>query len=65
MMKNTPQVPNLLSDKLMAEINPSETLVLLVILRQTNGWNNKHTGKRKFTDRITQGQFSKKTGVSY
>lgn len=64
MNKNTTQVPNLLFDKLMAEISPSETLALLVIIRQTNGWINERTGKRKLTDRITQGQFSKKTGLS-
>jgi len=36
---------------------------LLVIIRQTYGWIDKHTGKRKGRDRISHSQFKMKTGL--
>ena len=34
-----------------------------MILRQTNGWIDGHTGKRKIRDRISHSQFKEKTGL--
>ena len=64
MMKETTMVPNIVFDKLIAEITPSELQVLLVIIRQTNGWIDRRTGNRKTRDRITQRYFMRKTGLS-
>ena len=61
--KFTP-TPNILFDQLLKEISYSELKVLLVIIRQTNGWVIKKTKKRKTRDRITYNQFSIKTGLS-
>lgn len=36
----------------------------LIIIRQTLGWQQKKTGKRKQRDRITHSQFVKKSGLS-
>ena len=63
-MKETTMVPNIVFDKLIAEITPSELQVLLIIIRQTNGWVDKRTGKRKTRDRITQRYFMRKTGLT-
>jgi hypothetical protein len=38
--------------------------VLLVVIRQTFGWLDKRTGKRKERDRISSSQFQRKTGLS-
>jgi len=35
-----------------------------VIIRQTNGWIDIRTGKRKIRDRISHNQFIEKTGLS-
>jgi hypothetical protein len=35
-----------------------------VIIRQTNGWIDKYTGRRKVRDRISYSQFMEKTGYS-
>jgi phage replication O-like protein O len=56
--------PNILFDELLRELNNSELKILLVIIRQTNGWIDKKTTKRKKKDRITHNQFIKKTGLS-
>ena len=34
-----------------------------MIIRQTNGWIDKRTGKRKTRDRISHSQFKEKTGL--
>ena len=58
------QVPNILLDSYLPDLTESELKILLVIIRQTNGWIDKFTGKRKTKDRITQSQFIIKTGLS-
>lgn len=50
--------------KLLPGITPSETKVLLVILRQTLGWTDKETGRRKEREWISQGQLAKRTGLN-
>lgn len=63
-MKETTQVTNILFDKHLAKLSLSELKVILVVIRQTIGWVNKHTGKSKVRDRIICRQFMKKTGLS-
>ena len=58
------QVPNILLDTHLPNLTESELKILLVIIRQTNGWVDQSTGKRKVKDRITQSQFRTKTGLS-
>lgn len=58
------QIPNILFDTHLPNLTESELKILLIIIRQTNGWIDKHTGKRKTKDRITQSQFRIKTGLS-
>ncbi|MBK7694781.1 MAG: replication protein [Saprospiraceae bacterium] len=58
------QVPNILLDTHLPNLTESELKILLVIIRQTYGWIDKFTGKRKIKDRISQSQFRIKTGLS-
>lgn len=62
--KHTTQVPNIVFDNYLPQLSLSELKLLLVIVRQTYGWINKKTGKRKMRDRISHSQFMKKTGLS-
>jgi hypothetical protein len=62
--ENFTPTPNIIFDKLLTELNNSELKILLVIIRQTNGWADKNTGKRKRRDRISHSQFILKTGLS-
>lgn len=62
--KQITQVPNFLFDTLLPKLTESELKILLVVIRQTIGWLDKRTGKRKVRDRISIGQFVKKTGLS-
>lgn len=62
--RNTTQVPNFVLDKWLKILNRSEILILLIIVRQTIGWFNSYTGKRKEMDRISQSQFVLKTGLT-
>lgn len=64
MMKYSTQVPNILFDEYLPKLTESELKILLVITRQTSGWIDKHTGRRKTRDRISQSQFRIKTGLS-
>ena len=61
---NFTRTPNILFDQLLKELNNSELKILLVIIRQTNGWIDKKTKRRKERDRITYSQFILKTGLS-
>ena len=63
MYKKTTQIPNIVLDQYLRTLNASELKVLLVIIRQTNGWIDKCTGRRKTRDRITHSQFKEKTGL--
>jgi len=62
--KQTTQVPNSLFDTHLRELTEAELKILLVTIRQTFGWFDCNTGKRKNRDRITHSQFKQKTGLS-
>ena len=64
MKENFTRTPNILFDQLLKELSFSELKILMVIIRQTNGWIDKKTKKRKERDRITHSQFISKTGLS-
>lgn len=62
--KQTTQVPNFLFDKHLKELTEAELKIYLITIRQTLGWFDSATGKRKNRDRITHNQFKQKTGLS-
>ena len=64
MYKKTTQIPNVLFDSYLQALTGAELKILLVILRQTNGWIDKRSGTRKKRDRLSYGQFIAKTGLS-
>ena len=64
MYQQTTQVPNVIFDTHLSFLTESELKLLLIIIRQTFGWFDKTTGRRKTRDRISHGQFIKKTGLS-
>lgn len=57
-------VPNPLFDHHLKSLSESEIKVLLIVIRQTWGWIDPQTRKRKQWDWITISQFQKKTGLS-
>jgi phage replication O-like protein O len=61
---NFTPTPNIIFDLLLKELSFSELKIILVIIRQTEGWINKKTGKRKERDRVSRTQFIEKTGLS-
>ena len=63
MYQQTTYFPNTLVDTHLPNLTESEIKMILVIIRQTNGWVDKKTGLRKTRDRISHGQFMKKTGL--
>jgi len=56
--------PNIIFDCLLKDLSSSELKIILVIIRQTIGWVDQRTGKRKERDRISFSQFAEKTGLS-
>lgn len=64
MPENYTKTPNILFDQLLRELSNSELKILLVIIRQTNGWLDRKSRKYKTRDRITYSQFILKTGIS-
>ena len=62
--QQTTQVPNYFFDECLKTLTEAEVKVFLVVLRQTLGWFNKKTGKRKERDRITMKWFLRATGLS-
>lgn len=64
MYKQTTQVPNIIFDQYLPTLSIAELKVLLIVIRQTLGWHDKKTGKRKARDRISSYQFRQKTGLS-
>ncbi len=62
-MKNVTPIPNTLFDKYLCQLKPSETVVLLVIMRQTLGWIDRDGGRKK-RDWITNTQFQYRTSLS-
>lgn len=64
MQENYTKTPNILFDQLLRELSNSELKILLIIIRQTNGWIDSKSKKYKTRDRITYSQFISKTGIS-
>lgn len=62
--RNITQVPNVIFDTYLPLLSESELKVLLVVIRQTLGWIDRRSGKRKLRDRISISQFITKTGLS-
>jgi hypothetical protein len=62
--QETFQVSNMVVDRYFAELTGAEVKLLIVIIRQTHGWIDQRTGKRKTRDWISHSQFVKKTGLS-
>lgn len=63
-MKRCTYVPNVVFDKFLTQLAPAELKVLLVVIRQTNGWCDKENGGRKKRDRISTSQFMTKANLS-
>lgn len=63
-MRNVTPIPNTLFDKYLAQLKPSDTIVLLTIFRFTNGWIDPNTGQRKKRDWISNSLFETKTSLS-
>ena len=63
-MHQTTPVPNSVFDDYLPKLSDAELKIYLIIIRQTLGWQQKKTGKRKIRDRITHSQFVKKAGLS-
>ena len=62
--KQSTQVPNFFFDQYLPSFTEAEIKVFLFILRQTFGWIDRRTGKRKERDRITSNRFIGATGLS-
>lgn len=62
--KKTTNVPNFIFDTFLPHLTYAEIKLLMVVIRQTIGWHNPKTGKRKTRDGIALCQFQKKTGLS-
>lgn len=50
-------------DHVMPQVSPPAWKVLTVIWRQTEGWLDLQTGKRKEWDEISYSQFMERTGI--
>jgi len=65
MLPNTTPVPNALFDVHLKDLKIAELKVLLVVIRQTLGWSDKHAALgRKQKDWISNSQILSKTGCS-
>ena len=63
-LRGTTPVPNGLFDEHLPKLKPAELKLLLIIIRQTWGWKDPRTGKRKQKDWISGSQLREKTGCS-
>ena len=54
--------PNALLDHIMPTLSGSEWQLLCVIIRQTQGWHDPHTGGRKKSDWLSHQQLKARTG---
>jgi hypothetical protein len=61
---NSTPVPNLVFDYYLAILKPAELTLLLVVIRQTIGWYDPYTRKRKERDWLSGSQLREKTGYS-
>tara|TARA_R110002051_G_C8763073_1_gene502030 strand:+ start:7523 stop:8044 length:522 start_codon:yes stop_codon:yes gene_type:complete len=59
------QVPNEIFDQHLPYLNQSQLKVLLVVIRQTLGWINPKTNKRKAKDWISISFFAKRTRLTH
>lgn len=64
LLKGTTPVPNALFDEQLPKLKSVELKLLLIIIRQTWGWKDERTGKRKQKDWISANQLRQKTGCS-
>jgi hypothetical protein len=60
--RGTTPFPNPLLDEVMPKLRDTEWRVLCVIVRQTRGWRDPHTGRRKRSDWLTHRQLLRRTG---
>lgn len=58
------RISNILFDRHLPRLSESELKVLLIVIRQTDGWIDKNTKKAKEWDWISISFFVKKTGLS-
>jgi hypothetical protein len=63
MLHQTTPVPNEIFDLHFPNLSHVELRILLIVVRQTYGWKDSKTGKRKQRDRLTYGFLIKKTGL--
>lgn len=63
-LSGTTPVPNGLFDEHLPRLKSTELKLLLIIIRQTLGWRDQRTGKRKQKDWISGSQLREKTGCS-
>ena len=61
--QETTMIPNKVFS-LIPQLKPSSVIILLIIIRQTLGWYDQKTKKRKVRDWISYKQFNKKTDLS-
>ena len=61
--RNSTQVPNELFDRHLPHLSKAQLKVLLIIIRQTIGWIDRKTKRRKSKDRISISFFCQKTGL--
>jgi len=59
---NFTQVPNVLFDEWLTRLSDVELRVLMVVIRQTFGWVDAPTGRRKTEDWLSQSYIMEKTG---
>ena len=61
---NSTPVPNTVFDHSITILKPTELTLLLVVIRQTTGWYDPYTRKRKERDWLSGSQLRLKTGYS-
>lgn len=62
-LNQTTPIPNEIFDLHFPHLSHAELRILLIVVRQTYGWKDTKTGKRKERDRMTYGFLMKKTGL--
>lgn len=62
--RNSTPVPNEVFDRYLPLLRPTELTLLLVVIRQTLGWIDPYSRKRKERDWISGSQLRAKTGYS-
>jgi hypothetical protein len=61
LIQTTP-FPNILIDEIMPRLKDTQWRVLCVVVRQTLGWHDKASGRRKERDWLTRSQLKARTG---